>query len=270
MQKLEFSDAARLIGVLKSRPPPGYRDRRSRADLDELHQTTDELCVLYLGVTSEQREQIRSLVVEPSRVINYHLFNHIGWVAKQVWASRDGEWVRRGLAAASIEDNRLEPRDMFAALGGLYVAASSASIDCSHYFQEVAELSSAEPLYPKFLWVGSMRTFLANFEQTAYFKTDVRPKIGKYLTPRLRNEILSVLADIWAPLADRAEKFRRNEYESYVLDVYDLLVKDATDAQIEDHLDQTARRRMETKPPRSAPRAVRALRAIDLSEGHGT
>jgi hypothetical protein len=187
MQELEFSDAARLIGVLKSRLPLGYRDQRSKTDLEELHQTTDELCVLYLTVASEEREQIRNLAAEPSRIIDYHLFNHIGWAGKQVSTSGDGEWLRRGLAAASIEDNRLDARDTFTALGGLYLAASSVGIDCSHYFQEVAELSSAQPVYPKIAWIGSIRDFLANFEQSAYFTTDVRPKIGKNLTPRLRN-----------------------------------------------------------------------------------
>lgn len=268
MQELEFSEAARLIGVLKSRRPLGYRDKRSKADLDELHQTTDELCVLYLSAASEEREQIRNLAAEPSRVINYHLLNHIGWAGKQMSTSADGEWVRRGLAAASIEDNRLDARDTFTALGGLYLAASSAGIDCSHYFQEVAELSSTQPVYPKIPWIGCMRDFLANFEQSLYFKTEVRPKIGKYLTPRLRNEILSVLADIWDPLDVRGGKHQRSEYESYVDDIYNLLVKDATDAQIEDHLRQTARQRMETRPPRSTPNTVRALRAINLREVH--
>lgn len=268
MQKLEFGDAARLIDVLKSRPPLGYRDRRSKAELEELHQTTDELCVLYLSVTSEQREQIRNLAADPSQVINHHLFNHIGWSGKQVSPSADGEWVRRGLAAASIENNRLDARDMFTSLGGLYLAATSAGIDCSDYFQEVAELSSAQSVYPKIRWMGCMRDFLANFEQSEYFKQDVRPKIGKNLTPRLTNEILSVLADIWDPLDVRAGRYQRNEYESYVYDIYNLLVKGATDAQIEDHLNQTARRRMEMKPPRSTADAVRALRAVDLREGH--
>jgi len=267
VQKLEFSDAARLIDELKARPPLGYRDRRSKADLEELHQTTDELCVLYLSVASEEREQIRNLAAEPSRFIDYHLFNHIAWAGKQVSTSGDGEWVRRGLAAASIEDNRLDARDTFTALGGLYLAASRVGIVCSYYFQEVAELSSAQPVYPRIPWIGSMRDFLANFEQSAYFKTDVRPKIGKYLTPRLRNEILSVLANIWDPLDVRAGKHQRNEYESYVDDIYDLLVKDTTDAQIIDHLSRTARQRMEMKPPRSTRDTVQALRAINLSEG---
>lgn len=267
MQKLEFSDAAGFIDVLKSRPPLTYRDRGSKAHV-ELHQMIDELCVLYLSVSREQREHIRNLAAEPTRVVSYQLLGHISWAGEQASSSKDGEWVRRGLAAASIENNRLDPRDTFTALGGLYLAASSAGIDCSHYFQEVAELSSAQPVYPRIPWIGSMQAFLANFERSAYFKQDVRPKIGKYLTPRLRNEILSVLADIWDPLEVGGGRHQRNEYESYVDDIYNLLVKAATDAQITDHLCRAARQRMEMKPPHSTPQTVRALRAINLGEGH--
>jgi hypothetical protein len=183
---------------------------------------------------------------------------------EQAWSSKDGEWVRRGLAAASIEDNRLDYRDMFGALGGLYLAASSAGIHCSRYFNEAAELSSAQHgLFPS---VGTMRDFLANFEQFAYFKSDVQPKIGKYLSSRARNEIVNVLADIWDPLGAKNGSHPRNEYDSYVDDIYELLVKDATDARITDHLCRTARRRMEMEPPTTTPHAVRALRAIKLSE----
>lgn len=269
MQELEFSDAVRLIRELKSRPPLTYRDRGSKAHV-ELHQMIDELCVLYLGVPAEQREEIRNLVAEPPPTVNDQLLGHISWAGEQALSLKDGEWVRRGLAAASIENNRLDARDMFTSLGGLYLAAISAGIDCSHYFQEVAELSSAQSVYPKIRWMGSMRDFLANFDQSAYFKADVRPKIGKNLTPRLRNEILSVLADIWDPLDVSAGKYQRSEYESYVYDIYNLLVKGATDAQIEEHLSQTARQRMEMKPPRSTTRAVQALRAIDLNKDHDT
>lgn len=261
MPHLEFSDAARLIGVLKSRPTFAYRG--SKADV-ELHQLIDDLCALYLSASEEQRAQIRNLAAEPPSTVRNQLLSHIGWAGEQASSSKDGEWVRRGLAAASIEDNRLDYRDMFRALGGLYLAASSAGIDCSHYFQEASELSSTQRgPSPS---VGSMRDFLANFEQSAYFKLDVRPKIGKYLSPRVRNEIVSVLAEIWDPLEVRSGKHRRSEYESYVDDIYELLVKEATDTQITDHLCRTARQRMEMEPPTSTPHAVRALRAIKLSE----
>jgi hypothetical protein len=261
MPKLEFSDAARFISSLKSRPTFAYRGSKAYV---ELHQMIDELCELYVCVSDDQRERIRNLAAEPPSTIGNQLLSHIGWAGEQALSSKDGEWVRRGLAAASIEDNRLDYRDMFRALGGLYLAASSAGIDCSHYFQEAAELSS--PQQGLFLSVGSMRTFLANFEQSVYFKSDVRPKIGKYLSSRVRNEILNVLADIWDPLGVRNGRYPRNEYDSYVDDIYELLVKDATDAQITDHLRQTALRRMETEPPTSTPHAVRGLRAINLSK----
>lgn len=54
----------------------------------------------------------------------------------------------------------------------------------------------------------------------------MRPKIGKYHSPRGRGEILNVLADIWDPLEVRNGKHSRSEYDSYVDDVYELLVED--------------------------------------------
>lgn len=261
MPELEFSDAARLIGVIKSRSTFAYRG--SKADV-ELHQLIDDLCALYLSASEEQRAQIRNLAAEPPSTVGNQLLSQIGWAGEQARSFKDAEWVRRGLAAASIEDNRLDYRDMFRALGGLYLAAESVGIHCSPYFQEAAELSSQEQgLFPS---VGSMRTFLANFEQSVYFKSDVRPKIGKYLSSRVRNEIVNVLAEVWDPLGVGRGSHQRKEYDSYVDDIYELLVKDATDARITDHLCRTARQRMEMEAPTSTPHAVRALRAIELSE----
>jgi len=259
--KLEFSDAANFISALKSQSTFASRGTKAYTDLHEL---LDNLCVLYLSVPDEQRAQIRNLAAQSSPTIGNQLLGHIGWSGEQARSSKDGEWVRRGLAAASIEDNRSDYRDMFRALGGLYLAASSVGIDCSRYFQEAAELSSAQ--HGRSPLVGSMRAFLAKFEQSAYFNSDVRPRIGKYLSPRVRTEILNVLADIWDPLEVRNGKHSRNEYASYVDDVYELLVKDPTDARITNHLCQTARQRMEMEPPPSTSRAVRTLQAINLSE----
>lgn len=78
----------------------------------------DELCDLYVRVSDDQRERIRNLAAEPSSTIGNQLLSHIGWAGEQA-SSKDGEWVRRGLPAASIEDNRLDYRDMFRALGSL-------------------------------------------------------------------------------------------------------------------------------------------------------
>ena len=52
---------------------------------------------------------------------------------------------------------------------------------------------------------------------------------GRYESPRVRNEIRSVLADIWDPLDVKNGRYSRSEYESYIYDVYRLLAKGATE-----------------------------------------
>jgi hypothetical protein len=262
MPRIKIDNLADFVASLNSKYPkyvyPGTKD------YEQLHETIDDLCVFYLDASREQRSQIRILAAERHSTLRGQLLNHIGWTAERVRSSKDGEWVRRGLAAASIEDNREDFRDTFAGLGRLYLAAACVGIECSHYFQEAAELSSAQHGLPPSR--GCMKEFLSDFEQSAYFKADVRPMIGKYESPRVRNEILIVLADIWDPLGVKNGRYPPSEYESFIHDIYRLLAKDATDAQITDHLSQTARRRMETEPPATTPAAVRALRAIKLGK----
>ena len=262
MPKIEFDDLANYLDTLKSRYPT-YVSPKSK-EYVELHELIDGLCALYLDASEEQRARMRSLMTELPRNLRGQLLNHIGWATGRLLSSNDEEYIRRALAAASLDDNRSDFRDTYMALGHVYLAASSVGINCSRYFLEAAELSSTQPgLFPK---LGSMRDFLAGFERSAYFNEDVRPKIGRYETPRVRAEILSVLADIWDPLGAKKGRYPRKEYDSYIHDIYELLVKDATAWKITKHLYRVARFRMEMWPPLSTLHAVWALRAIKLGE----
>jgi len=49
------------------------------------------------------------------------------------------------LAAATIEDNRTDYRNMFVGLGGIYLAAARVGIDVSDCFRETSQWSSLEP-----------------------------------------------------------------------------------------------------------------------------
>jgi len=137
---------------------------------DELQRTIDELCALYLTVSNEGRDHIRKLV-RVHRPLHNGLLAHIGWTAQH----KPPDWLWRGLAAASIEDNREDFRDMFVALGGLYLEAVAAGLDASDHFQKAAQLSSAVagPYVER-----SMREFLSAFEKSEYFKESILPKLG--------------------------------------------------------------------------------------------
>ncbi len=262
MPKIGFNDVAEILAALKSRYPT-YVSPKSN-DYAELHELIDGLCTLYLTVSEEQRAQMRNLVAELPRHLGGQLLNHIGWAGNRLLSSNDEQYLQRALAAASLDDNRSDYRDTFRALGSLYLAASSVGINCSRYFLEAAQLSSTQT--GRFPSLSSMRDFLAGFEQSAYFHEDVRPKIGRYETPRLRAEILNVLADIWDPLEVKNGRYPRKEYDSYIHDIYELLAKDAADAKITEHLCKVARLRMGMEPPLRTPDAVRALRAIKFGE----
>ncbi len=136
---------------------------------EELQRAIDELCALYLNVSDEARDHIRKLV-QVHRPLHNGLLAHIGWTAQH----KPPDWLSRGLAAASIEDNREDFRDMFVALGGLYLEAVTVGIDVSSCFQKAAQLSSAVPR-PYFKL--SMREFLAGFEKSEYFKRSIQPKL---------------------------------------------------------------------------------------------
>jgi hypothetical protein len=143
----------------------------NRKVADELHQQIDELCVAYLKASDEEREYIRELVRDQKPLLN-GLWRHIGWAVQ----NKPPDWVRRALAAASIEDNRMDFRDTFVALGQLYLGAVENGQDASQCFKEIALLSSATPgpFFPH-----SMRDFLAHFEQSAFFRQSIQSRLPR-------------------------------------------------------------------------------------------
>jgi hypothetical protein len=138
---------------------------------EELQRKIDELCALYLTLSDEERDYIRNLV-QPHRPLHNGLLRHIGWTARY----KPPDWLRRGLAAASIEDNREDFRDTFVALGGLYLEAARTGIDASDCIQEAARFSSPIP-GPHF--PTSMRDFFSNFERSEFFKQSIQSKLPR-------------------------------------------------------------------------------------------
>jgi hypothetical protein len=138
---------------------------------EELQRMIGELCAFYLTVSVEKRDHIRKLV-QVHRPLHNGLLAHIGWAAKH----KPTDWLWRGLAAASIEDNRGDFRDMYIALGGLYLEAARVGIDVAGCFQKAAQLSSsvAGPSFKP-----SMREFLTKFEQSAFFVQAIQPKLPR-------------------------------------------------------------------------------------------
>ena len=84
--------------------------------------------------------------------------------------------ARVALAAASLEDNKTDYRDMFLALGGLYCGVVAAGLDSELLFQEAAKWSSNKSgTGPE---GQSMSFFLSNFKNTEFFRTSVKPRLS--------------------------------------------------------------------------------------------
>ena len=153
-------------------------DRRARVEEGvpdpqrELFGVLDEVCDAYLLADDGQRGLIRGAFNGKDYVL-LALETYVSHAADTLASSGDLAWLRRGLAAASILDVRLDPYDLLVSLGHLYRAAALAGGDPAPAFAEVAALSS--DAYPgKY---GSARALLAGFRQSDYFRESVAPDL---------------------------------------------------------------------------------------------
>ena len=81
---------------------------------------------------------------------------------------------------------------------------------------------------------------------------------------RTRTETDRVLWEVWDPIRVNDEPAARDEYTSYVGDLYELLIAGASDAELQSHLSQITEERMEVgKGDESA--TIVALHSIPLS-----
>ena len=86
------------------------------------------LCQFYLAASYLQRSRIRTAVSDKQGVLN-NLLGYIYGLADRVRETRSNDWLRIGLAAASIRGDGPDYRDFLLALTELYVAAEEAGLD---------------------------------------------------------------------------------------------------------------------------------------------
>jgi hypothetical protein len=139
---------------------------------EETFSVLDELCDHYLITTSDERIVIRDLLGDAIDC----LLSYAESASDQITSTGDVHWLRRGLAALSIVDGRLDFRDTFACLRELYLASARAEIDPLPYVREVAEISSTTSRSPG---RGSMHDLLVDFDKSAFFREDVQPELPK-------------------------------------------------------------------------------------------
>jgi hypothetical protein len=139
---------------------------------DLLNHEITSICDFYLTAADQDRALLRAAVVDFPNLLKT-LHQYIGWCEEHIKAADDRSYLRRALSAASLEDNRVNYKEMYLALGSLYTKCAKVGLQPSIDFVKIAYLSNAQ----KNKNGMSMRDFLEAFEESAFFKSDIEPKL---------------------------------------------------------------------------------------------
>jgi hypothetical protein len=139
---------------------------------DEVFAVFDEICDLYARSDPPRCALIRGIVRE--REAHILLDEYLAYTSGILKQGGRPEWLERGVAAASIDDQRRDYRDWLMSLGDLYLSARAAHLDPSPVLKRIAERSNSElhPAAPT-----PTRDALRTFEDSAYFLTSILPHL---------------------------------------------------------------------------------------------
>jgi hypothetical protein len=132
----------------------------------------DEVCEVYLESDPQRCAVIRGLVHRHE--IRRLLGEYIGHASQVLAQGGRPEWLDRALAAASIDDQRVDYRDWLMSLGDIYLSARTHGIDPAPAFKRVAEISNAEPHRAA---PTTTKDAMSGFERSAYFATSILPRL---------------------------------------------------------------------------------------------
>jgi len=134
-------------------------------DFDKLHALLDDLCGVYLKAEAAERSAIRATFDDKPHVLKY-LHSYIGRTSRLLEETGHKRWLRSGLAAASIGDQRVDWRDLMIRLGDLYVTARRVGFRPGYQFRAVARISNPVGRHGD----SSTRDLLANFRKSAHLR----------------------------------------------------------------------------------------------------
>ena len=92
------------------------------------------------------------------------------------------------------------------------------------------------------------------------------PITSKENSRRIRVAIRHVFLDVWDPIGIRDEPLAQDEYDGYLGRAFELLMANATDAELTEYLNWIINRMGLDSSRRSFDDVIQALRAIDLRE----
>jgi hypothetical protein len=133
-----------LEGVMKEAlARAGEEAERSKPVEAEIERFFEPLCDAYAESTESARLRVRR-ALETKRSLLAWLCGYVSQGARELERTRDERILLRALAAASMDDGRLDRRDVILALDDLFLAAERAGIDPRPHFARMAEISSGE------------------------------------------------------------------------------------------------------------------------------
>jgi hypothetical protein len=139
---------------------------------DEVFAVFDELCDLYARSDPPRCAIIRGIVHEHEA--HRLLDDYLAYASRILKQGGRPEWLERGIASASIDDQRRDYRDWLMSLGDLYLSARAAHLDPSPVLKRIAERSNPERHAAA---PTSTRDALRSFEDSAYFATSILPQL---------------------------------------------------------------------------------------------
>ena len=139
---------------------------------DEVFAVFDEICDFYIHSDPSRCALIRGIVHE--REAHFLLGEYLAYASGILKQGGRPEWLERGIAAASIDDQRRDYRDWLMSLGDLYLSARAAKLDPSPVLKRIAELSNPERHAAA---PTPTRDALRTFEDSAYFATSILPQL---------------------------------------------------------------------------------------------
>jgi hypothetical protein len=155
----------RLRRFLEERGIPDARDKVWLA--------VGEICRVYLDATAYQRAAVRNMFDSEDDLIGW-FSSYPNYVADFIRSPDEVEWVRLGLAGALINDARTDFRDVYVALGRLYLAAQRSSIDPLPHFESVGmpKAKGNPPSSGLYRLIGAnySQSLLIDFLNSEYFR----------------------------------------------------------------------------------------------------
>jgi hypothetical protein len=139
---------------------------------DEVFAILDEICDLYAHSDPPRCAIIRGIVHE--REAHILLEEYLANASRILRQGGRPEWLERGVAAASIDDQRRDYRDWLMSLGDLYLSARAAHLDPSPVLKRIAERSNPERHAAA---PTPTRDALRTFEDSAYYMTSILPQL---------------------------------------------------------------------------------------------